>query len=232
MVLPIGSIVNMAAVIAGSLLGLMLNNKFPENIRKISFQAIGLCTILIGVQMAMKVEDLMLVIFSMLIGGIIGEVSDLDKRFKQVGNLVKKRLGSKNEKFTDGLITAFILYCVGSMTILGALDEGLRNNPALLYSKSVLDGFSSIVLASVYGSGVLFSAVPLFIFQAGITLIAVQLQPFLSDVLINQVSAVGGLLILGLALNLLEIKEVKVTNLLPALVVVTIFTLVKLKMGF
>jgi len=224
--MPIGSLVNMLAVIVGSLFGLLLGQRFPENIRRISIKGIGLCTLLIGTQMALKVENILLVILSVLLGGILGELLNLQSRFEQLGDQLKKRLPIKNERFTEGLITTFILFCVGSLTIVGALEEGLRNDPTLLYTKSVLDGFSSIVFASVYGIGVLFSAFPLIIFQGGITLLAGQVEPYLTDMVINQLSATGGILIVGLGFNLLEIQNLKITNFLPALIIIIFLSLV------
>ncbi len=223
--MPIGTIVNTLAVIAGSTLGLLLKSRFPENIRTISFQGIGLCTLLIGLQMALKVDNILVLIFSILIGGILGEQMKLHDNFIRVGDYVKSMVKIGTENFTEGLITAFLLFCVGSLTIVGALEEGLKEDPSLIYTKSMLDGFSSVVLASVYGWGVLFSAIPLFIFQTAITLSAGWLQPYLSEVMINQISATGGVIILGLGLNLLDIKAIKITNLLPALLIVAIFTL-------
>lgn len=224
--MPIGSLVNMLAVIVGSLFGLLLGQRFPENIRRISIKGIGLCTLLIGTQMALKVENILLVILSILLGGILGELLNLQSKFEQLGDQLKKRLPIKNERFTEGLITTFILFCVGSLTIVGALEEGLRNDPTLLYTKSVLDGFSSIVFASVYGIGVLFSAFPLIIFQGGITLLAGKVEPYLTDMVINQLSATGGILIVGLGFNLLEIQNLKITNFLPALIIIIFLSLV------
>ena len=224
--MPIGSLVNMLAVIVGSLFGLLLGQRFPENIRRISIKGIGLCTLLIGTQMALKVENILLVILSILLGGILGEFLNLQSKFEQLGDQLKKRLPIKNERFTEGLITTFILFCVGSLTIVGALEEGLRKDPTLLYTKSVLDGFSSIVFASVYGIGVLFSAFPLIIFQGGITLLAGKVEPYLTDMVINQLSATGGILIVGLGFNLLEIQNLKITNFLPALIIIIFLSLV------
>lgn len=229
--LPVGTIVNAVAVIAGSTIGLFFHKKFPENIRRISFQGIGLCTLLIGMQMALEVQNILTLIFSILSGSIIGESINLHKYLEHFGDFIKRKVKSKNDRFTEGMITAFLLFCVGSLTILGALEEGLRGEPDLLYTKSMLDGFASALLASVYGLGVLFSAIPLFIFQGTITLSAGLLQPYLSDVVIAQLSATGGVLILGLGINLLEIKDIKITNMLPALVIVVILTLVLNAMG-
>jgi len=222
--MPIGTFANVIAVIIGSLIGLLLHKRFPEKIKLIVFQAIGLGTIIIGIQMALKVEDLLVLIFSLLIGGIIGQIIDLEKHFEKLGNVVKNKIKSNNENFVEGLITAFLIFCIGSMTIIGAIDEGIRHDHSLLFTKSILDGFTSVALASTYGIGVLFSIIPLLIYQGGITFLAMQFQNFFSETLINQLTAVGGVLILGIGINLLEIQKIKITNLLPALVVVIILT--------
>lgn len=224
--MPIGTIVNTIAVVFGSLLGLLLHKNLPEKIKAIVFQGIGLCTLVIGMQMALKVENLLVLIFSVLIGGVIGEAVKLDLRFENLSDFLKNKIKSKNEKFTEGLITSFLIFCIGSMTIIGAINEGIKGDRTLLFTKSILDGFTSIALASTYGVGVLFSAVPLFIFQSSLTMLAVQFQNFFSTIIINQLTAAGGVLILGIGLNLLDIKKIKVTNLLPALIVVILLTLI------
>ena len=223
--MPLGTLVNTLAVIVGSTLGLLLQSKFPENIRTISFQGIGLCTLLIGMQMALQVENILLLIMSILIGGVIGEALRLHERLLWLCDVIKQRVKLGSEKFTEGLVTAFLLFCVGSLTIVGSLEEGINQDPSLLYTKSMLDGFASIVLASAYGWGVLFSAVPLFLFQSSITLSAGWLAPYLSESVIHQLSATGGVLILGLGINLLEIKSLKITNMIPTLLVVVLLTL-------
>lgn len=223
--MPFGTLVNTLAVIVGSIAGLLLQRKFPENIRTICFQGLGLCTLLIGVQMALQVENILILIFSVLVGGVIGEGLRLHDRLTQLGDIVKHKIRIGSKRFTDGLITSFLLFCIGSLTIVGALEEGLNNDPSLLYTKSVLDGFASIVLAATYGWGVLFSALPLLLFQSSITLSAELLQPYLSESVIHQLSATGGVIIIGLGINLLEIKALKITNMLPALLIVVLLTL-------
>lgn len=220
MELPVGTIVNALAVICGSLLGLLLRHGLPERLREIVFQGIGICTLLIGMQMALKVQNLLVVVFAVLLGGLLGEWARLEDRLRGLGDRLKQRMKSSEGKFTEGLLMAFLIFCVGSMTVVGALEEGTRGNPQLLYVKSVLDGFTSIALAATYGLGVLFSVVPLLIYQVALTLLAGAAQPLLSDVLVSQMSAVGGVLILGIGLNVLEIKTVRVTNFLPALFIV------------
>jgi uncharacterized membrane protein YqgA involved in biofilm formation len=222
--MPIGTLINIAAVLVGGVIGLFLNKNFPENIKKIVFQGLGLCTLLIGMQMALQVKNPLILIFSILIGGIVGEVLKLDQRIENFSEWLKTKLKFKNPRFSEGLITAFLIFCIGSMAIVGAMNEGISGDKSLLLTKSMLDGFTSIALASTYGAGVLFSIVPLFIFQGGITLLAGNFQTLFSDVLVAQLTATGGLLILGIGLNLLEIKAVKVINLLPSLLVVVLLT--------
>ncbi len=223
--MPLGTLVNTLAVIAGSLLGLLLQRRFPDNIRTICFQGLGLCTLLIGMQMALKVNNILVLIFSILIGGIVGESLRLHDRLTQLGDLLKSRINVGSERFTEGLVTAFLLFCIGSLTILGALEEGLSGDRSLLYTKSMLDGFASIVLSVTYGWGVLFSAIPLLLFQATLTLSAEALQPYLSEEVVQQLSATGGVIIVGLGIDLLEIKKLRITNFLPALLLVVLLTI-------
>ncbi|MCG8476972.1 MAG: DUF554 domain-containing protein [Cytophagales bacterium] len=225
--MPIGTIINTLTVVVGSSIGIFIGAKLPGRMQKISFQAIGLCTLFIGVDMALKQEHLLLVIVAMVLGGVSGEVLKLEKRFESFSEWLKRVLRLRQANFTEGLITAFVLYCIGSMTIVGALEEGLTGNADLLYTKSVLDGISSVFLASVYGVGVLFSALPLFLFQGSITWVAGGLENVLTEFVINQMTGVGGLLIVGLGINLLEMRETKinVTNLLPSLLWVILLSL-------
>ena len=225
MMIPIGSLVNVTTVLLGSTIGLLLRDKFPERIKVIIFQGVGLATLVLGMQMALEVENFLVLIFSLLIGGILGELIHLETRMESLGDMLKARIKTKDERFTEGLITAFLIFCVGSMTFVGSLNEGLSGDRTLIYTKAILDGFTSIALASVYGLGVLFSALPLFLVQGSITLLATQFQTFFSPLLISQLTAVGGVLILGIGLSILEIKALKTINLLPSLGVVIVLTL-------
>ncbi len=218
--LPWGSLANAATVIAGSSLGLLLGTRIPPRVHRTVMHGIGLATLLIGMNMALEVQDLLLLVLSVLSGALVGEAVDLEKYLDRLATVLKNKIGSRSTTFTHGLITAFLIYCIGSLTIVGALDEGLRNDPTLILTKSVLDGFTSIALASSYGIGVMFSAIPLLIYQGAITLLAGFFQEVFTQPLISQLTAVGGILVLGLGLNLLEIKEIKITNLLPALIMV------------
>lgn len=222
--MPIGTFVNAGTVIIGSLIGILLRKHFPLKIKQIVFQAIGLSTLVIGIKMSLEVRNILILIFSMLLGGITGEFLGLDRGLERLTDRIKKKFKSSGEHFGEGLVTAFLIFCVGSMTIVGALDEGLRADHTVLLTKSVLDGFTSIALASTYGAGVLFSFLPLLVFQGGITLLAFISKDFFTPVMISQMTAVGGAMILGLGINLLEIKKIRIINLLPALVYVVILT--------
>jgi len=215
----LGTLVNAAAVIIGSIIGILIHKKLPKKLTKTAFQAIGLFTIFLGISMALKTQQFLIMIFSIVLGSILGELLDIDSWVNRFGDYLKKKLKSKESNFSEGFVTAFLLFCMGSMTILGAIEEGLGSPPNLLLSKSVLDGFSSIALASSLGIGVLFSALPLLIFQGGITLFAASLQDVLTLALINEITAVGGLLLIGLGIKILQIKEIKVLNMMPSLLV-------------
>ncbi len=225
--MPIGSIVNATTVIVGSLLGILVRQRLPLRIKGIIFQAVGLATLVLGMQMALQTDgNFLILIFSLILGGILGELVRLDERLEAFGEALKVRVKIKDARFTEGLVTAFLIFCVGSMTFVGALNEGLNGDRTLILSKSILDGFTSIVLASVYGIGVMMSALPLFLVQASLTLLASRFQTFFPEIIISQLTAVGGVLILGIGLNLLEIKLIKTVNLLPALAVVVVLTLI------
>jgi hypothetical protein len=216
-----GTIVNVVAIFLGCSVGLILKSKFPEKIEKIIMQALGLASLLIGMQMAIKADNILLVIFSLVIGGVIGEIIDIEAGLERFGERIKRKFKSNNtsERFVEGFLTASLLYCVGSMAIMGAIKEGLSGNPDILYAKSLLDGVTSIAFTAAMGIGVLFSAIPVFLYQGGITLLARTIKDFLSPKIINEMTAVGGILIWGIGFGLLGIKKIKVGNLLPAILV-------------
>ena len=216
----IGTIVNVAAVLAGSTIGLFLNKSLPERFVKIFFQVMGIFTIFLGISMALKSTHVLHMVMALITGSLIGEWLNLQKGMERFGDWIKAKIKLKNNKFTDGLLTAFLLYCVGSMTIIGAIEEGLGKPPRLLFVKSVMDGVSSIALASGLGVGVSFSVIPLFIFQGGLTLLAAGFGDFIPGIMITELTAVGGILLMGLGIDILEIKKIKVMNMLPALVMI------------
>ncbi|MFD0676829.1 MULTISPECIES: DUF554 domain-containing protein [unclassified Paenibacillus] len=242
-----GTIVNAAAIIVGGLLGLVLH-RMSEGIRTTVIQGIGLALLVLGVSMALKSTDFLLVVASLVIGGIIGELlqverglerlgGQLEHGVKKVSGLWQKRadtllssattMGKSEEKMRGriavGFVNTTLIYCVGAMAILGALDGGLRGQHDILYTKAMLDGFLSIIFASTLGVGVLFSAIPVFLYQGMIALAASGITELIEQTLLNeiitQLTAVGGVLIMGLGLNLLEIRKIHVANLLPSLLI-------------
>jgi hypothetical protein len=223
--LPVGTIVNVLAVLAGGAAGLLAGNRLPARVRTVVFQGLGLCTLGIGVTMILKMNNPLVIIFSVVGGAVLGELLRLEARLEGLSERLKARLRSKNELFTDGLVTAFLLFCVGSMTILGAFDEGLRGDPTLLFTKSLLDGLAAVALAATYGLGVLFSVIPLFLYQYGLTLFAGLLQHVFTEPMVAQLTATGGVLILGIGLTLLDIKRIALTNFLPALPICVLISL-------
>ncbi|MCB0587882.1 MAG: DUF554 domain-containing protein [Phaeodactylibacter sp.] len=224
--LPIGTFINMATVSAGSLLGLWLQQLFPVNVQAIIFQAIGLGTLAIGIQMSLKVPDgyLLIFIFSLILGGIIGELIQLDALLNGFGDRAKEAFRVEDSRFTEGLVTAFLLFCIGSMTIVGAIEEGLQGKRELLLIKSTLDGITSVAFAATYGIGVLFSIIPMLLLQGGTTVLARQLHRFFTPAIIAQLSAVGGVLIIAIGIRLLELGAINIENLLPGLAVVVVLT--------
>lgn len=215
----IGTIVNVIAVILGSFIGLIIHKKLPDRLVKVTFQVLGLFTVILGIKMSLESENLLILIFSLLLGSLLGSGLKLNDGLEKQTEKLNKRFGGKNQSFNKGLITAFLLFCVGSMTILGAIEEGMNNNPELLLIKSLMDGFSSIALTVAFGVGVMFSVIPLIIFQGGLTLLAMWLGSFFPEIYITEIIAVGGVILLGLGLNLLEITKIKLIDLLPALLV-------------
>ncbi|MGA2141004.1 MAG: DUF554 domain-containing protein [Brevinematales bacterium] len=222
----LGTIVNTAAVMAGSLAGIILSGRIPPRLSEIILQALGLCTLAIGISMILKTENILILIFSLIIGGIAGELCRLQERLDGLGETLKKKLKSSNSKFTEGMTGSFLIFCIGSMTILGSLQEGLYGDHTLLFTKSILDGFAAIALGAAYGSGVFFSAFALLIYQCLLTYLARLAGGLFPPYVINQIIAMGGLLILGIGFNLLDIKKIKTTNLLPGLVFVVLLSFI------
>lgn len=218
MIVPLGSIVNAASVCLGSIIGMYFGSFLSERIRKIIFQVIGLFTLILGLQMSLQTNQFLMLLISLVLGTIIGEHLSIEKAIKDQINKLKIKLQTENQDFSEGLVTAFLLYCIGSMTFIGAIEEGINQDRTLLYTKSLMDGITSILLASSFGAGVFFSAIPLLLFQASLTLGAFYFQSYLNAGIITELSAVGGVMILGIGLNMLEIKKANISNMLPALV--------------
>ena len=220
----LGTIINAGAVVVGSSIGLLLKKGLPDKYSTIYFQAVGLFTLVLGIQMSLKITEPLLVVFSLIAGGLTGEFCKLEERMNRFGDYLKTKLKRGNERFTEGLVTSFLLFCMGSMSILGPVEEGLTGGVSeLLKAKSLMDGFSAILLASALGVGVLCSTAPLLLYQGGITLLVMFIGKDIPAIYINEITVIGGILLIGLAFDILNIKKLHVLNLLPSLVYICLF---------
>lgn len=222
----LGTIVNSITVIVGCLCGLIVKGRLTEKISTTIMNGLALCTLYIGISGALNGGDTLIMIISVAVGALIGEIIDIDKRLNNLGNYLESKFNNKKENnisIAEGFITSSLLFCVGAMTIVGALESGLKGNHDTLFTKSVLDLVSSIIFTSSLGIGVIFSAITVFVYQGLITIGAGFLSGVLSDYVITNMSAVGGLLIIGLAFNMLGITKIKIANLLPAIFLPVIF---------
>lgn len=213
--------VNMGTVIAGSLLGILLRNRLKESLQNALLRALGLCTALIGMQSALGTQELLCVILCMAVGTALGELLRIDDGIEHAGDFVKDRLfhgKTGNSRFTEGFVSACILFCIGSMTIVGSLEAGINRNYSIIYAKSTLDFVSSMAFGAAMGLGVTCSAAFILLFQGGLTLLAAWVGPALSTAVVTEMSAVGGVILLGMAANMLGLgrERIKVANMLPA----------------
>jgi hypothetical protein len=212
-------------VLAGGSIGLLIGSRLPDRYSKVFFHVVGLFTLVLGLSMAIKTNEPLLVVFSLILGVLSDTLLDLQSKLDNFSSKLKNRLKISGNRFSEGLVVAFLLYCMGSLTVLGAIEEGTGGTPKLFYLKSLMDSFSSIVLASTLGVGVLFSALPLLIYQGGLTLIASYAASSLTNSMLNELSAVGGILLVALGFNILEIKRFDVINMLPALLFIVLLML-------
>jgi uncharacterized membrane protein YqgA involved in biofilm formation len=223
----IGTIVNAAAITAGGLVGLLLKKGIKDNYKTTIMQAISLSVILIGVRSALNAADLLGVIVCMVVGSLVGEAMRIEDHIEALGAYAEKHFSrSAKGNFSKGLVTASLVFCVGSMAIVGSLESGLAGNHETLFAKSLLDGITSVVFASTFGSGVIFSAAPVLFYQGAITLGASLLKPYLTAGVIAQMSGVGGLLIAAIGINMLRLTHIKVGNMLPAIFLPLIYYMV------
>lgn len=216
----LGTLINTLAVLVGSSVGLLVNKGIPERISNQMMKALGLCTIFIGVQGAFKGEKTLVMIISMVIGVVIGEGIDIDRRItsgiqRLEAKYVKKQEGKHS--ISEGLITSSLLFCVGSMTIVGCLNAGLLGDNTMLYTKSTLDLCSSMIFASTLGIGVMLAGVVVLVYQGSLTLLATLAAPLLTTSVINEMTCVGSLVIIATGLNLLGVTKIKLMNYIPAM---------------
>ena len=218
----LGTIVNALAIIAGSLIGLLFSKGIPEHYKVTVQNGVGLSVVLIGLKGALVADNLLVVIIAIVIGSLLGELIRIENRLEQLGDFLEKMVAKKNGgtgegTFAKGFVTASLVFCVGSMAIVGSMESGLTGNHQTLFAKSVLDGVTSIIFASTMGLGVIFSAVAVFLYQGAITLTAVFMKSFLVESTIGEMSSTGGLLIVAIGLNMLGMTRIRVGNMLPAI---------------
>ena len=228
----LGTIVNTLAIIAGSLLGIVFRGGIPNKYQVTIMKAISLAVILIGLKMAFKTDAVLLVIFSLVIGSIFGEFIKIEDRLENLGKRLEIKFAKAGNGIAKGFVVASLVYCVGSMAIVGSMESGLTGNHQTLFAKSALDGLSSIIFASTFGIGVLFSSISVFVYQGILTLTSTLMKPFLIPPVIDQMSGVGGLLIMAIGFNLLEIQKIKVGNMLPAIFIPLIYYMLKQLVNF
>ena len=234
----LGTIVNAAAIIIGGISGSLLRSGLSDRFRETLMQALGLSVLIIGISGALQgiyrvvdgdrlnSEFIMLMIFSLVIGSIIGELLNIEDRLERMGLWIQNRFLKNSGNFAEGFITASLVFCVGAMAIVGSLQDGLTGDTGTLFAKSILDGLISVIFAASLGIGVAFSSIPVFIYQGSITLMAGVIEPWLTKTVIIQTSLVGSVLIIAIGLNLLEYKRIKVGNMLPAIFIPFIYYLI------
>ncbi len=213
----LGTLINIAAVAVGTTFGVLLGARLPARARETVMDGLGLLTLVLGMTLALETENLLVVMGAVLLGGLVGEAMHIEAGLRALGDYFQARLRSSSGTFTEGFVTASLVFAVGPMAILGAIEDGLRGNVEILALKSVLDGFAALAFAATLGWGVGLSALTLLVYQGGITLGADLIEQVLTDQMIAEMTATGGVLILAIALRLLDLKEVRVGNLLPAL---------------
>jgi hypothetical protein len=223
----VGTLINAAAICAGALLGTLLKKGIPQRVGDTVIQGLGLAVILIGAQMALQTRNPLIVIGSLALGGVVGAGLDIEGRLESLGKRIEARFGRPGESgMAYAFVTASLIFCVGAMAVMGAIEDGLTGNPKTLIAKAMLDGIAATIFASTMGIGVLFSAVPVLIYQGSITLAARFVGAGLSPWVVAELTATGGLLIVAIGLNLIKAARIKVGNLLPAIFIAAIITAV------
>ena len=218
----LGTIVNTVAVVIGAFIGMLLKKGLPEKMADTLMKGLGLCTLFLGISGSLKGENSMILIVSMVAGTVIGEAADLEDKVNRLGKWVEKKFSGKKSgdhkvSIAEGFVTASLLFCVGAMAIVGSLQSGLQGDHEMLFNKSMLDFVAAIIFASSLGIGVFFSAAFVFVYQGAITMLAQWISPYLTETVINEMTCVGSVIIIGLALNMLQITKLRVMNYVPAI---------------
>lgn len=226
-------LVNCGAIIIGSVIGLLFSKKISKEVSNYIQIAAGIVTLILGFQMAFKYNNIIFLSLSMIIGGVIGTLLDIDGKILKLGAFFQKVFlrsnnssNDENKNFAYGFLNASVLYCVGAMAIVGSFKAGVEKDYSIIFTKSILDGFMAISFASAMGIGSAFSIISVFIYQGLLTLLSVFVRPYVTDILINEITGCGGAIIVMIGINLLNIKNIKTANFLPAIIVEIIFVLV------
>lgn len=223
----LGTIVNALSIAAGSLLGLLLKGKMPDKYNQTIMHGIGLVVMLIGIKTALNTDAILIVIVSVALGCLMGEMLGIEERLGQLGKWLGRRLSGDSEGLSKGFVSASLIYCVGAMAIIGSLESGLTGSHQTLFAKSIIDGIGAIFFVATLGIGVLFSAVSVLIYQGFLTITASSLKPLLLPDVVAQMSAIGGLLIAAIGIGLLELKTIKIGNMLPAIFIPLLYQALK-----
>ncbi len=219
----LGTIANAAAVIVGGIIGLVFKNIIPERISEALLKTTGLAVIAIGISLMSAGENFTLLIISLIIGTIIGEFIDIEGKLDKFGAFIESKIKNKQSNIALGFVTCTLVYCVGSMAIVGSIQSGLTGNHEILFSKAVIDGVTAVSFAATMGSGVILSGLSIFVYQGLITMLASLMQSLLSTVVVAEMTAIGGVIIMGIGLNFLIEKRMRVGNLLPAIFIPIIY---------
>ncbi|MCC5891530.1 DUF554 domain-containing protein [Exiguobacterium sp.] len=222
----LGTVVNAALIVVGTLFGLLFH-RIPERMKETVTAAIGLAVVLLGVQMGLKSENFLIVIGSLVAGAALGEWWKLDEKLNEIGYQLERKIGgNRKSSIAEGFVTATLIFVIGAMAVIGALDSGLRGDHDVLYTKGMIDGFTALVLSSSLGIGVMFSAVPVLLYQGAIALLAIQIMKFIPETLMDsfilEMTATGGVMIVAIGLNLVGITRIRVANLLPGILMVAL----------
>lgn len=220
-----GTVFNSLTVLIGSSFGLFIGKFIPERLQETIFNCLGLFTIYVGINMTLSTKHSIAVLLSLVAGAVTGDLLGLEAKLNNLGDTLKAKLHTSNEKFTQGFVSATLLFCVGSMAIIGAFNDGLRHEPELLMTKGIMDGIASVLFAGSMGIGTLFSIIPMFIYQGALTFLAIWAEPFITAEMYANISGLGGLMIMGIGLNMLKLTKLKLGDMLPSLVYVIFFTM-------
>lgn len=224
----LGTIVNAVAIIVGAIVGVFLKKGIPEGYKATIINGLGLSVLVIGLSGALGSQDILLMIASVVIGTILGEALKIEKGLENIGYWIENKAGSKEGGIAKGFITASLVFCIGAMAVMGALESGLTGNHETLFAKALIDGIMAAMFASTLGIGVAFSGAAVFVYQGLITLTASFMKPFLIESVITEMSAIGGLLIMGIGINVLEIKKIRVGNMLPSVFIPILYYILRL----